>query len=304
MSREIFIHVGFPKAASTTLQVRVFAQYPDVDYIGHPTILDNDQHRRLVHTIHSRDEIEFEQGLGRFIEEVVQPLTGARGGKLIVSDEGFATGTADRGSPSRLGIVLRLKRLFPTARILMVVRAQQTIIPSWYLQRVRGERLSPARFETWLASNWDRLDLSSDFHLFKYFELAEVFTRHFGRDGVRILLFEQLAKEPAAFAEGLAEYMGLDASVCRARLIGRTENPRVTHSELLLRRWVAAFPVGRKLLPSALRREALRLSSKGRPLSVDLSAQWAARLREYYSPSNRRLMQDYGVPLDRYGYAI
>lgn len=45
MSYQIFIHIGYPKAGSKTLQANLFGQHSDINYLGPKGIwrINNDQ---------------------------------------------------------------------------------------------------------------------------------------------------------------------------------------------------------------------------------------------------------------------
>lgn len=192
---EILIHVGWPKAASTFLQRRVFpASGLPFAEVGE---------RFPFGTVAARpiDLVNLEEGFDA--EAMRAGFLGDRDA-LILSQEtlsghlhGYPLIDAER-------IAGNLARAFPEARILMVTRNQFDYVLSLYAFRVaiRGhETRSLARFVREEAR--EGLLERIEFH-----RLAETYERLFGRGRVLALPMEMLARDPAAFLGRLSDFAG------------------------------------------------------------------------------------------------
>lgn len=143
---EVVVHVGYPKAASTTLQKHLFAKHSKIEYYGnYPTnspgvdsdspaensrfLTDGNLHQLYVELL-KRDRARYDPVLAKDLLASVMSDAGASGRVPVMSHERFLSVLFwhhDIEEKAR-----RLKALIPNAKILLVVRIQRDMIVSQY----------------------------------------------------------------------------------------------------------------------------------------------------------------------------
>jgi hypothetical protein len=295
-------HVGYHKTASTWLQLSVFphlARYCFADA----------RLRQLGLDLATADDGVFDADRTR---EALSAVATGSGQRLLLSNEGLS-GSLWEGGAQGLRSAERLADVLPGARILVLVRRQDEMLRSIHAQYVNeGGTLGLGDFIAARSVEGSRFELG---HL-EYDRLAARYVALFGRAHVRVMPYERLRADPAAFLSELCDFLGtsLTREVSRARR-NRSLSPL---SLRLLRIWnrlfrasafnprplVAALPGGRRVRTLAQRRidPALRhfWRSRGRRRDDSMLADLASRFAE----SNRRLQSLCAHPLAAWGYPL
>ena len=129
----------------------------------------------------------------------------------------------------------------------------------------------------------------------------------FGRDRVKVLLFEQFVGHREAFMQELAAYLEIDFKDS-IKLVGDSafnikqrvgSGYRITAND-------AVLDIVNKVCPDTERLpRLLRILLKRIPLrtrTFSLSATEQAAIQQLYVDANRRLSDEFGLPLDEYDY--
>ena len=286
--RRLFIHVGFPKTATTTLQNHLFARHSQVNYLGKPFSETLAQVERQILTL---DSVLFEGRVEALQKAFLQEVGSLAGGDLVISHEGFLRNTRYDGHD--LGrTASRLRRVFGGAlgpayrlEILVCLRSQVDLILSHYVQFVAG---SQKDFDLHLKAALEEPTGGFPGSLF-YDELLSFYAAEFGRQNLHVLLFEDLIREKARFIEELSEVLCIDPAESLALLDGK-------HEKQKRKRGAAYLARGGKSWPKRLS-QALRSSVSVRP--------WQrAALEELYGAGNARLQDSFGLPLSERGYPV
>jgi hypothetical protein len=212
--RDIYIHVGFPKTGTTFLQRRCFPKlkgvhvvryHQDVGLTGllrtlwrivdaYPLFVDMDKHR----------------------SEVNQFLQGVPQDKLLITLESLA-GNALRGFRENAQATESLRELFPSAKIILTIRRQDTFLESLYRQFLWAyydptidDFLS---FRDHEFINWFRAPPAYpsinvwrlDYHVY-----AQNYAAAFGRENVLVLPQEMLRNDPRTFHVRLADFLDVE----------------------------------------------------------------------------------------------
>jgi len=282
-----FIHIGYTKAASTSLQA-MFAASPKVHFVDRVELM-----QRLVF----RNSFLYEPGAaGEFIDEQ-RRIAAENGQVLMVSHERLA-GNPHSGHYDSKEIAFRLKGLLPDAVVLMVLREQMSMLASIYKQYIRigGVR----RLRDYLLPPADHRVPLFEWQSYRYDVLLEYYYEVFGRSSVRVLLFEDLLADPDAFFGQVAEVLGVDVPesfdtiepryagipenrVERRRIINlfRRQRASIRDEHPLQRRWLEKLAAGALcVLPFAARRY-----SDKRPCVREVRRIFRGRFAE----SNRKL---------------
>lgn len=303
------IHVGLPKAASTSLQDNLFARQDRYAYFGKV------RNRyvsagvgELLGRISYHDSLDYDEHGAEALLQVLRAehVVGER--PILVSDEQLSVeGDADR----RL-IIERLHKLLAPAKVLIVIRSQPALCQSMYLHFIRssGERI--ISFADWLDRFYGRLQFPNHRIGLDYNRLVTAYETVFGHDNVVMLPFELMRDDSPLVPETLAALLGATASWVAASLRGSSENVRQSTRHQFAIHMQNRLPVGtnlavlgRKLLPAALYQPIRDFVTAGRRVPVpEMSEHWRARLAEACGRGNSKLEERSGLPLRALGYPI
>ncbi len=125
---------------------------------------------------------------------------------------------------------------------------------------------------------------------FDYFGRLMPLVDLFGKDRVKILLYEDLVADPDQFFIGLSEVLEEDVSFLVSRATHREkESPRWAPP------WHPIFQKANQLTGGLVNRVLPKRE-------IDISEHYAEGLMEIYRDGNRRLSSFFGLDLDKYGY--
>lgn len=302
------IHVGLPKAASTTLQNTIFVGQRDFCYIGPFNNLSNStfpdrRAEELVMRISFEDSLVYDPTRTEALREELRQ--GSR--PFLVSSESFTTeGWADR----RL-IAERLHALFAPAKILIILRAQPSMCQSMYLNALRasGDRL--VSFETWLGRKYGEISCETRVDL-DYDRLVRIYEEMFGAEHVVVLPFEWISDENAAFAATLADLLRMPLLSVQTSLKMNVANPRMSHRHLFAIYLQNCLPkganlalMGRRWMPQPLYDLVRGFIVSGRRVeSPVLPDGWTARIAALCATGNAALAARRNLPLGALGYPV
>ena len=213
---QIYIHVGYPKNASTMLQMDIFPNIPDMIYCGRSydlaTAFSSQELESAIHSISYEDSISYDADNVRArIMSALNEMVSMSNRKVLISWEAFMHNVADRGL-----IATRLKDLFPNAKILFVIRNQLDSIESMYhfLVAQGGGNINPTygrpslRSLTEWISDQDDFSYRSYLGTLKYDEIYSHYVKLFSAKNVKVLLFEDLKDSPQIFLNEIASFFG------------------------------------------------------------------------------------------------
>ena len=300
----LFLHVGFPKTASTTLQKHVFARHPGLFYLGRPF---SGPLAATEKDILTAEATRFEARLPECQAAVRQAVGGGDGRPALLSHEGFLRATRYDGHDVRL-TAERLHRVFAGALgeagevgIVIVVRNQADLILSHFIQFVKGRQ---ADLDSYLAAALERPDTGFLASLF-YREIADHYAGLFGRPNVNLLAFEHFLADPAAFLGRLCGILGIDGELGARLLEGKHEKHKARDeaSYLVPDKRSASYRLARAARALGLAGLAQRAAARG-STPVTLGEAERRRIDDLYRATNSALQDDYGLPLEALGYPV
>ena len=200
------IHIGYHKTGSSWLQKSVFRR-PEAGFGALAKTLDSPLKQLLV----IPNALDFDPAaVSAALEPQLQQIE-AKGLRAVVSSERLAGHPFSGGYDSK-ELATRLQRVFPTGRVLIVIREQRGIILSSYKQYVKAG--GPASLSGYLnppERGRERVPLF-DFGHYAYDRLIALYHELFAPDRVRVALYEQLANDPRGFVEGIAQFAGVEVA--------------------------------------------------------------------------------------------
>ena len=307
----VLLHVGFHKTGSRWLRALFFSNpstglgWIDKAGVEHPV-------RKLVAARALEFDAEaaraeFEPLLQRIVDDGLAP---------VVSFERFSGNPFSGGYDSK-EIADRLVRVFPGARILVVVREQRSMIVSTYKQYVReGGALTPSKFMLPPTSRSLRVPWF-DLRHFEYHHLLEYYRRLFGDEAVLALPYEQFVADPRSFVEQIARFAGrpLSEETLASLPFDTRTNPGPPATAIAARRVLNGIGVCSDLNPAPPLASPVfwRLGKRIDRMSLapgQAVDRKEAKLRETvaeivgdrYVDSNRRTAELLGVDLGAYGW--
>ena len=321
---ELIIHVGMSKTASTSLQDLLFYQLKEkgvIDYFGRSKWNTKNEITQQV------DLIDFFLGLG---EKPSIELRNDR--RTLYSEELLSESSVSKYSISGFGpnlghkVAERLKEtfmpLFSDIRLVIVLRAQKTMIHSFYVQAyddLRDPRTNTfEKFVNFVKNN------KENFASWHYNDLLETYYKLFGKDNVKILLYEDLIFAPEEFFKSWATLLNIDFDFVKEALSSKKMNVKKTYNNSKVaesKRWAFMHEfwfylkqetrIGdlihrdkAKWENNRLRLLAKKMLTKER-LVENVSKEMEEEIFDYYRNSNEELHTLYGmdeVKLKKYGY--
>lgn len=293
------IHIGYPKAASTTLQNGLFEPHSEIECVGKPF-----KSRRIelwLASIHAQDTIEFDpEACRRDYDAIIAPLmSGTK--PLVVTFELFTLPNhADRGI-----VAQRLRDLFGEAKIIVNIRSQPDYLQSMYRFQW-GRAKHSYSFEEYLDEYWENRANGFVFHL-DYYKLVSVYAGLFGRRNIGVFLFEELARDAQRYARKMCDFIGVDAEEGVRHLAGRHDNrgPSAALSAYTrIRKLVLPQVRLRRFVPANIADGFKAFLNKGPRANARASAAQLEAVRERFRAGNQRLACEYALPLEDYGYPL
>lgn len=213
---QVYIHIGYPKNASTMLQMDIFPNLPGFmyggRYYGTERAFATAGLDEAIRSISFEDSIRYDPSKVRVqVAQALAELSPSHG-RVLISWEAFMHNVTDRGL-----IATRLKELFPDAKILFIIRNQLDSIESMYhfLVEQGGGNINPAygrpsvrSLKAWLSDQED-FSYRSYLETLKYDEIYALYARLFSPANVKVLLFEDLKQAPQDFLDELGEFLAV-----------------------------------------------------------------------------------------------
>jgi len=190
-SKTIYVHVGYARTGSTFLQNIFFRSLPlnlilspDLTYLANETNYDD----------------------GIFRKFLVEHGTFNNAESTLISSELF-TGRGD-GNPvwNPTKMTHRLKKTFPNAKIIVVIRNQIEFVRSIYTHKVVSRIVETRSLDKYLESYFEnqlKPKLEYENRILQYYEL-------FGRTNVLVLPYELLLKNYKSYLSKLCEFMNIN----------------------------------------------------------------------------------------------
>ncbi len=334
-----YVHVGFPKSASSSLQNFYFGVHPDCLHLGlgfeskGNTYFDEGVER--VSEVDIRLKKEFLWDL-EACQKLMQPaFDHARENNFKavgISNEfhSFALGNeVDTADKAR-----RLRQLFGDGtKAIIVIREQFSFLKSLYLELLKGGYGGTYRKYLEYTYLYQVRSWCTDIC---YDNMYNLYVNEFGKENVCMVVFEQLKKDPAAFLTTIANSIGISTDIQEMRAVNTQAESMGWYEQL--RRYNEKFPreFGTKffepfnmnrmrayfhnemgvavphdrladdMLRMPINQAAQKISeiSPVSDLSLKIPEGLETRMTEMFSASNRRLQDLAGFDLEQYGYRL
>lgn len=326
----IYIHLGYPKAGSTTLQKALFLHHSDVVNLGlYPqsnvgkdsvdTVSDSipylndlelrDFYWKMLHLDGmSYCEATMQDDWKRILNKYNEV-----GKSIVLSNEGFLSSRFS--NPEIFEKIRRLKSVIPDARIFIVIRNQLDLLKSLYRDHPFDPRTlkyqpSPVSFECFIKADLE-MGCHNNINTLFYSRLYKLLVSMFRKENVCILPLEMLRDYPSEFAYRLSGFMNIDSCKTIELLNERHENLGPTEAQNLYRFIKSTLTPVLRLIPGIKRWGADIDASVSRVMrnigatqKVSVSNEVHQLIRRIYADENKWLANELEISLSEYGYPI
>ena len=305
MNNQPIIHVGYPKAASTTLQCNLFFEHSEINYLSvrspiHKENFQIDENlRKSYKNLVTLNGIEYHHSNTRnFFNDVIKKYMSSEKRNLFSSEELLNQDLVDNYLKA-----YRLKEIFPNAKIIIVLRNQVDLLRSIYDMRCGyGDRY--IAFDKWLEMDLKHFNTKISGGL-KFHETVAFYQELFGKHNVEVLLFEELLESINSFAHKLSAFIDIDAEQTNNLLKNKPLNTAKSYQVHNLRvKFIPGIPFS-KVLPKSTHKYLVNKLTEVLPSKKSVMSQYYVdKMHEIYGLSNRKLMDEFGLDVARYNYPL
>ncbi len=307
MSR-LFIHVGYPKAGSTWLQRFLF----DNADAGFAHVAPMQEHLRNFAIPY---EMDFDAEACRQAYEARITEIESEGLVPVISSEALV-GDIHGGGFESLQRLSQLKKTFPEAKILMIIREQQEMVFSVYKEFV-GQggvtRIQVLFDPPYFPSFLPRFKFSH----YQYHRLIERYQEVFGKENVLVLPLEMLHASPTEYITRISSFAGIKPFF--ELPYSHKENKSWRAATYVAKRYLNLFlmrsplsgnlPVAlpykhyKKIYPLFNQVDRMIPAAVHQMADKDFRAIIQEKTMGYYEESNLRTSEMIGIDLEKYGYS-
>jgi hypothetical protein len=312
----LVLHIGLPKTGTTTLQTLLFENHSGIGYLGKNRGFPGEKNCRspqiyelLRPMLWAVDEPLHPTVSRKQVDALRQEIAGSK--VLVGSWEGLGSSVlSDHQETLRRAIAT-----FGSCRLLICLRNPITLVPSMYLQSLRGRHDVSNRevfgthwfmeIDQWIARWRDTGRLN---RLLSYAERIRISAELLGEENVLVLLYEDLCQDQDRFVRTICQFLGVDEAeglghVQQGHLHTRISQDQIEFLRRVERSFVWRWWLNRKS-PKAQRKILDDHAGAGTPARIELPAPCVGIVADATREGNRWLMERYRLDLERYQYPL
>lgn len=301
MNTNVIIHIGYHKTGTSWLQEELF---PALEGVAVPFGF-----REILEAIITPHPFAFDEA--QFWERHGGPLRGRREDVVLLSSERLS-GSPHSGGYDAPMLARRLRRLFPEAKILLVVREQMGTIVSSYREYVRGGGV--CSLEQYVDPPVAKHRPGFDPDYFRYDRMVELYRDLFPAERIEVLPFEWLKGRRARYVDEIADFVG--APVDKDQIDFAPVRRGISETATRIKRWTNRLTRRNSLNPCPALRvrggEPAVQGILGRLDPLLSRIRWGDGFRDrvidrfggYYASSNSRLQEYMTADLEALGYEV
>lgn len=199
MNKDIILHIGLHKTATKLMQLDIFPKLKGIFQLTKP-YRDNPSFGSVLNHLCYEDESLYDsEAIKGIINEVEH-------NRILISDEDLSGRPIGFGGCINRAVAAnRLKRAFPDAKVLLVIRGQESMIFSTYNQYIKGPSKGTLPIEKCLIKgDYNPRALHIHLNTFKYFELVQLYKKLFKE--VLVILYEDIQGNPERMLDQLERF--------------------------------------------------------------------------------------------------
>lgn len=216
MSSQIFIHIGYPKAASSSLQKNVFSKHPEINYLMGLTeslswknALPNQSALEFWKSVSFSKNINNNE-LKKKYKQSILPYIDDKLINMISFEQFLLPWAVDNKTTAN-----RLNYFLPNAKIIIILRNQIDILKSLYRYRPKAPLEPHKKYERYLSfQEWMQINLDnynrSFLSVLNFYETVMLYSYYFGTQNIGIFLFEDLINNIDYFTSKLSDFIKIE----------------------------------------------------------------------------------------------
>lgn len=330
MKKKVFVHIGYPKTATTTLQNHYFPELRGISYLGKQRDGKNKgvfgDWTEEIKSI-QREDIDSIEKISKKFSADLHEKTGEMA--ILLSNEAITSSSivpqrSDKGfcpTTTPFSAARSTRRLFDESlfdvKIVVVIRRQYDALPSCYAQYFMNHYSHIPNVNTFQKFMDDFFCNSGSYPRlgFDYLRSIGSFVDFFGEENVHVLPFELFKKDKQAFLKSFFGYIGVeadglyekDAPAENVRLMKDGSRRPNGYSFFDLASTIKGmlFPglhLGMEKHPVTRVLRSIRLPFQANAGVIKLSKPEEDKIKEIYRLSNEELSERYLLHLGELGY--
>ena len=329
MKKKLFIHVGYPKTATTTLQKNFYPKLEELTYLGifgnardNSSFGENFFDTLFFSEQSSMDFISLRETVDKTINDV---------GAYLISHEEFLFLAQKRTKldkqwvlPTPLELAERIRQVFSEEefdiKIIVSLRKQDQMITSLYAQGYTHYYSLDDEVDNFAKFFKVFTDIGRQ-HPFKaslnYDKVLSDYENLFGKENVNVVLLEELVKDPKAFYLRLCDVLDISRDKYSEIALSKKENVRATKQNYKQAKKLSLFDALVRFKAKYLGFVSLSFIPRGfynwmKNITINsndevsktivLDKSQVALVKSVYAQSNKQVAERYGLDLKEYGY--
>ena len=239
--KKLLIHIGYPKTATSTLQLNLFSKLckeGQIEYLNHlvksnPNFGNIKCTKIIAYVLGQTDSTEFQDEIDG-IKSITNTTTVISNENISFFEENFSWAYLGHNGYLNLN---RVKEVFDPyfdhIEILIGIRNQSNLIPSFYAEAynmIVQEEKKFKRFDTWLETNFKSSVPTSQLP-FNFYQMAQHASSLFGKENIHFLFFEELKSSPDSFYKKLASVLDHNVEYIKSSLSTNFKNVTVKNTD-------------------------------------------------------------------------
>lgn len=329
MNKDIYIHIGYPKTATTTLQKELFAKHSELYYINDYLVGDfmKEIFWGRVSNI-QRNKIFYWNRLNKIL------LKTNRHRNIVISNEGFTSVEILLGKVRRMNsnnffiypdastiaekirIIFLESGLFENVFIICTIRRQKDFLKSYYAQefnrffKVNKELKSFRKFKNFILANKDTFIIDS----LDYFYKLIPYENNFGKENLKVFVFEELKNSPQEFYSKISYFLSINNQETQKLTSNKFLNTKKTNKGyktekmsvnkyLLTIKRLFGIKQATGFTKSNLYKYFESIKFGGKTIKdLEYDDEEISKLRNIFEESNKKLSEKYNLNLEKYDY--
>lgn len=299
-TKQVYIHVGMPRTATTFLQQQVFPNFSDVEFYG----LEHTHFSEVFNQLQYADDSLYNPNV------ILESKKNWTKNKVILSNENFIGQSPNLNFINRTLIAKRLKIAFPDAKILLILRNQLDLLTSLYtinLQWKETRKIDEFIWEPFqnkskngsngpAVSYFNTLECYENLDGYRYTPLIELYQSLFKE--VEVVLFEDFIHQPKILAEQLANFFTIEPAIIEKLILNKPKlNTGVTSNKAkkLIRLNKIAPLVKNSQLANRIHNKLKRniIQSKRKSEQISFSEEKKSYIKNYFKKDNLTLSENH-----------
>lgn len=212
---KIFLHIGFPKTASTFFQKNIFSKHKQINYYGRCFGKKEKKLEYIINNIISMNDKEFRYSYNKFVN-LLNNIKFSKKKINLISEEGLLCQQVWKNNDIYL-TVSRLLLIFNQRNfdlnIFFFIRNQKKILISFYKEYYFGYFFHHCNNFKNFVKNRNKIEFKEIWDSFKYFKLLKFLLKNYKKTKIKIFSYEDFDSDPKKFIKLFFQYFKINYNI-------------------------------------------------------------------------------------------